>query len=1021
MYSAAALPLEKGPRTSCGNNKAALPVTQLIRFHVAVALPYSPSNTLWCSRGENWWSQRFINSLTIPTYFNNSQRQAAKDAATITYGLNTKAIGHCLFVSAFMSSVVRMGIPGLWERVASAADNRTLKQLAVSELKTEEIDSERKVKLFKIGIDASAWMHSRAGKSPELRTLFFRLGTLLKLPLHVVFVFDGLKHLPEKGRMVRNSPHWLTCDFQRMLELFGFKWTEAPGEAKAELATMNAHGVIDAAMTEDSDILIFGAPCIIRSAKKDKDYLNVEVYTEDGLEHGASLARGDSTAKLDRRCCMQFLSLAPELFSERAKELVMELRSMLATDPYHFLGRRYKAVADSIPLEFPRCEVISKYVDPITSFSATRSSMLAAQDVLSCQPHLADIADFCRVQFGWDDDAIVERMYGGIWEGAYLLHLMQDIWHQTQLTSIFKAAWKKGSATPKAALADVQKCKDLGIETRLQANNTRANYAGHVRRGQQWLASYFKTPAISESERGDIASDNLLIPMPSSPASFDMHSDNDVHDDPAFKDAFDRIPNRCSHKALALFMSLKGFHENLSKTTVESIRSAFKKMWDLSITWIRVLRWHQAACPLEIALHMIEKMMSGAQPSDLHLDFETRKQLTQHLEQIALAASGWTLWTRTSLLDVTMLDGVLKSYLANETLTMSDRASYFEIFLSNRKGWQKKVDKGQWEVDLRSNHYKIYPRPEMLACDNFFWMLVWIKWLEFFHYGRTLHPNDFLFPVMGANSVVHPGQPISHDTVQKWINESTAGAGILGQRWTLAKVRWWGGWAEGEHRDTLVRYLLDELHAYETDYSDALAPISRGADVSLAGEHALARPASTEELRMVHASVAADVNCLRNDISSVNNSLRSLTNKLRVHLMLHLLEDKIATSHSTHVKVSSPSARITSRQLPTPGLVIPRVPVLCPNGTTNPKTKSWKDIVTHWLDWPREWCQGANRQFASKYHQRATITLEFINQYDSNEARFLAAYPEAELGHTQLLKAVNKARTARGERVSRTK
>ncbi|KAG1847570.1 PIN domain-like protein, partial [Suillus subluteus] len=344
--------------------------------------------------------------------------------------------------------------------VASAADNRTLKQLAVSELKTEEIDGERKVKLFKIGIDASAWMHSvcavfqfnhaGAGKSPELRTLFFWLGTLLKLPLHVVFVFDGLKHLPEKGRMVRNSPHWLTCDFQRMLELFGFN-IQAPGEAEAELATMNAHGVIDAAMTKDSDILIFGAPCIIRSTKKDKDYLNVEVYTEDGLEHGASLAQGDRLliallaggdydegvsgcgikiahkvaqhSKIGQEMLHAFLSLAPELFSERAKELVMELHSMLATDPYHFLGRQYKAVADSIPLEFPRCEVISKYVDPITSFSATRSSTLAAQDVLSCQPHLADIADFCRVQFGWDDDTIIERMYGGIWEGAYLCTL----------------------------------------------------------------------------------------------------------------------------------------------------------------------------------------------------------------------------------------------------------------------------------------------------------------------------------------------------------------------------------------------------------------------------------------------------------------------------------------------------------------------------------------------------------------------------------------------------------------------
>ncbi|KAG1802388.1 uncharacterized protein BJ212DRAFT_1285933, partial [Suillus subaureus] len=37
-----------------------------------------------------------------------------------------------------------------------------------------------------------------------------------------------------------------------------------------------------------------------------------------------------------------------------------------------------------------------------------------------------------------------------------------------------------------------------------------------------------------------------------------------------------------------------------------------------------------------------------------------------------------------------------------------------------------------------------------------------------------------LFPAMSANGVVHPGQPISHDTIQKWINESTTGTGIHG-------------------------------------------------------------------------------------------------------------------------------------------------------------------------------------------------------------------------------------------------
>ncbi|KAI6015803.1 hypothetical protein PISMIDRAFT_95111, partial [Pisolithus microcarpus 441] len=57
--------------------------------------------------------------------------------------------------------------------------------------------------------------------------------------------------------------------------------------------------------------------------------------------------------------------------------------------------------------------------------------------------------------------------------------------------------------------------------------------------------------------------------------------------------------------------------------------------------------------------------------------------------------------------------------------------------------------------------------------------------------------------------------------------------------WTLARVRWWGSWAEGEHCDTLMRYLLDELHCYENDHSDALRPVSREGSGSLAGEASL--------------------------------------------------------------------------------------------------------------------------------------------------------------------------------------
>jgi hypothetical protein len=104
------------------------------------------------------------------------------------------------------------------------------------------------------------------------------------------------------------------------------------------------------------------------------------------------------------------------------------------------------------------------------------------------------------------------------------------------------------------------------------------NYARHVHHGWEWLASHFESSTVSKTQIDDIP-EGSLVPLL---MTAEIHADNDVIEDLAFKDAFENIPNRCSDKALALYMSLKRFHKNLSKTTVKSIHSAFKKMWELS-------------------------------------------------------------------------------------------------------------------------------------------------------------------------------------------------------------------------------------------------------------------------------------------------------------------------------------------------------------------------------------------------------------------------------------------------------
>jgi len=74
-----------------------------------------------------------------------------------------------------------------------------------------------------------------------------------------------------------------------------------------------------------------------------------------------------------------------------------------------------------------------------------------------------------------------------------------------------------------------------------------------------------------------------------------------------------------------------------------------------------------------------------------------------------------------------------------------------------------------------------------------------------------------------------------------------------------------------------MRYLLDELHSYKEDFSDALAPTSREASASFAGEAALVHPASTEAVRMLTADVAA----LRKDIVNMSASQDALAEDVR--------------------------------------------------------------------------------------------------------------------------------------------
>ncbi|KIJ48361.1 hypothetical protein M422DRAFT_81339, partial [Sphaerobolus stellatus SS14] len=327
-----------------------------------------------------------------------------------------------------------------------------------------------------------------------------------------------------------------------------------------------------------------------------------------------------------------------------------------------------------------------------------------------------------------------------------------------------------------------------------------------------------------------------------------------------FKHVFDQKKPTCaSPTALALFISFKCFDENKKIGVADQTKAAFLRYWDegdsngrycgpwrwdneknggfgnpaqskevndmvaavkardaaegsrdhaaaMKKEWMdQIMDWSNRECPQQLVV----AVLAGQFP-------EQRSDVMKHLMMRAWCSTAFTLWTR----NFELAKLRRRNYRMDLTTEDEYRLSYDECILDHRKGWMHKLNKSP---RLQSHCYNIYPQPDIPSCDMYTHIRVWFTYLATFVYRNNLQPEDFLFPSVSASGILHPGAPISHDTVQKWLNEFVKGSRIqlnglkltthcfrrggaqhrfmrapVGQRWALREVRWWGGWADGE-------------------------------------------------------------------------------------------------------------------------------------------------------------------------------------------------------------------------------
>ncbi|EDR06461.1 uncharacterized protein LACBIDRAFT_300170 [Laccaria bicolor S238N-H82] len=288
-----------------------------------------------------------------------------------------------------------------------------------------------------IGVDASIWLN-------QTQSIFH-------VPVHLIFIFDG-EHRPsiKQGVNICTKAHALTRLFQELIEQYGYNYHTAPTEAEAELAVLNSHGIIDAVLCDDVDMLLFGATHLIQNPKVKEDGDNINIYTADAICSTLSLTSGGilllailSGGDYDPGCGMTTAySLAcagfgddllqatktctpPELewyLEKWCSHLCMTLQY---NDASH-LARCQVALSNSVPNTFPDPKILALYANPITSWSPSQK-LPNTTAWIPREVNLAKLAAFCERSFTWGTaEGILSCFQEHVWPGMTLYRLVEE-------------------------------------------------------------------------------------------------------------------------------------------------------------------------------------------------------------------------------------------------------------------------------------------------------------------------------------------------------------------------------------------------------------------------------------------------------------------------------------------------------------------------------------------------------------------------------------------------------------------
>ncbi|KAG1887198.1 PIN domain-like protein [Suillus subluteus] len=330
-----------------------------------------------------------------------------------------------------------MGINDLWDMLEPATTTVPIVSLALSERYIGPAPHSP----FVVGIDASGWFeqcqqgkwhraHAQTGMNPALRTFLFRLSRLAQYPVKLIFCYDGDQRPKiKRGHRVSTKDHWMVDPTQQILNMFNTQWITAAGEAEAQLGLMNYAGVIDAVMTDDSDVFVFGAHTVLRNSTLSTD-ATIKLYTTSSIQELVEpRLTGDAFTTIAICCGGDYNKKGlPGCGRETALGLVHCMDTTTLCDavrgdnsPDQSLQHWRDAARYHLMNSFPDPNVIDMYVKPAVT-------PLMELPVLHspAPPDLAPLALLIHNLLGWEAKKLV-MFRSAVWPVVVLHEVLEDL------------------------------------------------------------------------------------------------------------------------------------------------------------------------------------------------------------------------------------------------------------------------------------------------------------------------------------------------------------------------------------------------------------------------------------------------------------------------------------------------------------------------------------------------------------------------------------------------------------------